>query len=100
MSHAAPASSAEVVAAPVANEIEPNAACPPNEWQSASPISFCSDWRGKNPDPAHQTEVPALWAPSTLYLRFVSRYRGPRVFDAADPNAPGAPLLERVVSER
>ncbi|PYY11558.1 MAG: hypothetical protein DMG69_03660 [Acidobacteria bacterium] len=99
MSHAAPASSAEVVAAPVANEIEPNAACPPNEWQSASPISFCSDWRGKNPDPAHETEVRVLWSPSTLYLRFVCRYRGLHVFDAADPNGRCDHLWDRDVAE-
>jgi alpha-galactosidase len=99
MSHATPASSSEVVAAPIGNEMEPDAACPTKEWQAASPISFCSDWRGENPDPSLETEVRVLWSRSTLYLRFVCRYRELHVFDDADSNGRRDQLWDRDVAE-
>jgi alpha-galactosidase len=97
MSHPAPSS--EVIAAAVAQPVELNAARPAKEWQTASPISFCSDWQGKNPDPALDTEVRVLWSPSTLYLRFACPYRELHVFNDADPNGRRDHLWDRDVAE-
>jgi alpha-galactosidase len=69
------------------------------EWQSAQPIRFCSDWQGKNPDPALETEVRVLWSPESLYLRFVCRYRELFVFDDSDPNGRRDHLWDRDVAE-
>ncbi|HYL15986.1 MAG TPA: carbohydrate-binding family 9-like protein [Terriglobales bacterium] len=99
MSHPAPASSSEVVAAPVASEMELNAGRPAKQWETAFPVSFCSDWQGKNPDPALQTEVRLLWSPSTLYLRFVCRYRQLHVFRDAEPSGRRDHLWDRDVAE-
>ncbi|HKN37111.1 MAG TPA: carbohydrate-binding family 9-like protein [Terriglobales bacterium] len=99
MSYPTPASSSEVMAAHVVPEIELNARDPAKEWQSASPVSFCSDWQGKNPDPALDTEVRVLWSSSTLYLRFACRYRELHVFNDADPNGRRDHLWERDVAE-
>src|SRR5207237_4400193 len=62
-------------------------------------VSFCSDWQGKNPDPALDTEVRVLWSSSTLYLRFACRYRELHVFNDADPNGRRDHLWERDVAE-
>src|SRR5437016_13197070 len=88
MSYPTPASSSEVMAAHVVPEIELNARDPAKEWQSASPVSFCSDCQGKNPDPALDTEVRVLSSSSTLYLRSACRYRVLHVLNDADPNGP------------
>ena len=96
MSHPAPS---EVIAAAVAQPVELNAACPAKEWQTASPISFCSDWQGKNSDPARETEVRVLWSSSTLYLRFGCRYRELHVFNDADANGRRDHLWDRDVAE-
>ena len=89
----------EIVAAPIAGEIKLDAAHPAPEWQRANPITFRSDWQGKNPDPARQTRVRALWSPKTLYLRFECRYRGLNVFPDSDANGRRDHLWDRDVAE-
>jgi len=41
----------EIVAVRVRREIELDAAHPAVEWQNAAPVTYCTDWQGKNPDP-------------------------------------------------
>ena len=68
-------SSNEIIAVHVKQPIALDAAHPTNDWRRATPISFCHDWQGKNPDPDRETTVRVLWSPETLYLRFECRYR-------------------------
>jgi alpha-galactosidase len=69
------APSPEIVAAPVSGEIRFNAEYPAEEWDTATPVTFCSDWQGKNRDRTRQTQVRLLWSPQTLYIRLECRYR-------------------------
>jgi alpha-galactosidase len=89
----------EIVAAAIAGEIKLDAAHPATEWQQASPVTFCSDWQGKNPDPERQTQVRVLWSAKTLYLRFECRYRELTVFTDSDPNGRRDHLWDRDVAE-
>ncbi len=88
-----------VVASRVAHEISLDARHPAPEWQFVSPVTFCADWQGLNPDPARQTEVRVLWTPRTLYLRFECRYRELCVFADSDPNGRRDHLWDRDVAE-
>jgi hypothetical protein len=45
------------------------------DWESAQPITFCSDWRGEHEDPLRETEVRLLWSHQMLFIRFRCRYR-------------------------
>src|SRR5437870_11552413 len=47
---------AEIVALYAPLAIKLDAAHPAAEWQTAKPVSFCSDWQGKNPDPERSEE--------------------------------------------
>lgn len=76
-----------------------DAANPDPAWQYAEPVHFHTDWRGKKPDPALETEVRMLWSPETLYLRFACHYREIFVFDDYDPNGRRDCLWERDVVE-
>jgi len=98
-SPAQPASSSEILAAYVDHEIRLDAADPASEWQSADPVTFSSDWQGRNPDPARETQVRVLWSKQTLYLRFECRYRELYVFDDSDPNGRRDHLWDRDVVE-
>jgi alpha-galactosidase len=89
----------EMIAFPLAKDTRMDAAHPAAEWRKAVPISFCSDWHGKNPDRELQTEVRALWTRQTLYLRFECRYRELYVFADADPNGRRDHLWDRDVAE-
>jgi hypothetical protein len=93
------ASSSEIVAAYTSRELTLDAAHPAAEWQQATPVTFCADWQGKNPNPSRETEVRALWSPQTLYLRFECRYRELLVFADADPNGRRDHLWDRDVAE-
>lgn len=88
-----------VSAVRIAHEIPLDARHPVSEWAQADPVTFCADWRGRNPDPMRQTEVRLLWTPATLYLRFVCRYREIFVFDDSDPNGRRDQLWDRDVAE-
>jgi alpha-galactosidase len=91
--------SSEIVASHVNHEFELDAAHPAKEWQSASPISFCADWQGKNADPGRETQVRTLWSQQHLYLRFNCRYRDLYWFDDSDPNGRRDHLWDRDVVE-
>jgi alpha-galactosidase len=91
--------SSEIVAAYTAREIDPDAAHPVAEWQHAVPVTFCTDWQGKNPDPGRETRVQVLWSPQALYLRFECHYRELHVFADADPNGRRDHLWDRDVAE-
>jgi cellulose/xylan binding protein with CBM9 domain len=90
---------AEIVAQYVAHAIKIDAARSATEWQHARPISFCSDWHGKNPDPERVTEVRVLWSPDSLYIRYECRYRALHVFNDADANGRRDHLWDRDVAE-
>ena len=68
-------------------DIPLNAARPVREWKEASPVTFCSDWQGKNADPERQTTVRVLWSDQTLYLHFDCKFRELHLFDRADTSA-------------
>jgi Carbohydrate family 9 binding domain-like len=89
----------EVRALFVDHEITLDAAHPTVEWQSASAVTFSSDWQGKNPDAALETEVKVLWSEKTLYLRFECRYRELFVFADGDVNGRRDHLWDRDVAE-
>ena len=88
-----------ITAAYVSHEIVINAANPAREWESASSVSFSSDWRGKDSNPDLQTTVRALWSQRNLCLRFECQYRDLFVFNDADPDRRRDKLWERDVAE-
>ncbi len=77
-----------ITATRIAQEIRLDARHPAPEWAKATPVTFCADWQGRNPDPARQTEVRALWTPTHLYLRFVCRYRETLCLRGFEPEWP------------
>ena len=89
----------EVIAARVERALVLDAAHPAPDWQRATPVTFCSDWQGQNPDPGRETTVRALWSEQTLYLRFECRYRNLYVFDDAEANGRRDHLWDRDVAE-
>jgi alpha-galactosidase len=89
----------EIVAVRAEREIKLDAEHPDPQWQAAKPIAFCSDWQGKNPDPARQTTVRVLWSVETLYLRFECRYRELNLFSDSDADGRRGHLWDRDVAE-
>ena len=88
-----------IVAAALLHELEINAKEPAREWQKATPVVFCSDWQGKNPDALRETKVQVLWTRQKLYLRFECRYRTLHTFQSSDPNGRRDHLWDRDVAE-
>jgi alpha-galactosidase len=88
-----------VSAVRIADEIALDARHSAPEWANALPVSFCSDWRGLNSDPGRATEVRLLWTLSTLYLRFICRYRELFVFEDSEANGRRDHLWDRDVAE-
>jgi len=68
-------------------------------WESAAALQFNTDWRGKNPNPARETEVRLLWTPETLFLRFRAKYHTITVFPDTEPNGRRDKLWDRDVVE-
>jgi len=93
------AGDAEIVAVKITEEIQLDSRNPAAAWQLSEPISFYSDWRGKNPDFALNTEVRTLWSASSLYLRFECCYRELFVFEDSDPDGRRDHLWDRDVAE-
>jgi hypothetical protein len=83
----------------VAHEISLNARHPSPDWQTAPPITFCTDWQGQHPDPGRQTEVRLLWTPKMLYLRFECCYRQLCTFEDSDQSGRRDGLWDRDVAE-
>ena len=69
------------------------------DWEAAEPVRFASDWQGKNPDAALETEVRVLWSPQTLYLKFICRYKDIFVFDDSETSGRRDRLWDRDVAE-
>src|ERR1051326_8421393 len=89
----------EAVAMRVVGEIRLDAAGPANEWGKAEPISFRTDWQGKNADSSRETKGRVLWTPQTLYLRFECKHRELFVFGASDKDGRRDHLWDRDVAE-
>jgi alpha-galactosidase len=93
------AATMEIAAARVTSVVTLNAAHPAPAWSAAAPVTFCSDWQGKNSAPDRETKVRVLWSLETLYLRFECRFRELHVFTDSDPNGRRDHLWERDVAE-
>jgi alpha-galactosidase len=91
--------SSEIVAAYIDHEFALDASHKAKEWERASPVSFDSDWQGKNGDPGLETQVQALWSRQHLYLRFECRYREFFTFEDSDPSGRRDHLWDRDVVE-
>src|SRR3989442_6923357 len=91
------ASFSEIVASYVAQEIKLDAAHPATEWQEASPVVFCSDWQGENPNPGRETRVRVLGDPRSLYLSLERRYRALYLVPDALPNGHPDRIWDRYV---
>jgi len=89
----------EITAAFVGSDVALNAAAPSSAWKAAAPVTFCSDWQGKNPAPDRETTVRTLWSKTTLYLRFECHYRELNLFMDSDPNGRRDELWDRDVAE-
>jgi alpha-galactosidase len=94
-----PGPCSEIRALFVDHEIALDAAHPAVEWQSASVVTFSSDWQGENPDAGRETRVRVLWSEKTLYLRFECRYGELFLFTDSDPNGRRDHLWDRDVVE-
>jgi len=91
--------SPEITAAHIPREIRLDAEHPAADWQNTSPIVFCTDWQGKNPDPGRETKARVLWSGETLYLRFECRFYEFFLFSDAEANGHHDHLWERDVAE-
>lgn len=89
----------EAVAQYTTQPIRLDAAHPVAEWAAATPLTFCSDWQGRNPDPSLETLVRLLWNDERIYLRFECHYRELWVFDDSDHRGRRDHLWDRDVAE-
>jgi len=89
----------EIVVARISGAIKLDAIKPDPAWESATAISFCSDWQGRNPDPERSTQVKALWTWEILFLRFDCRFRDLNLFEDSDPGGRRDHLWDRDVAE-
>ncbi len=64
-----------ITASKLATALAPSKLPSAEAWQRATPIRFCADWQGLNPDPQRQTEVRVLWSDAALYVQFRASYR-------------------------
>jgi alpha-galactosidase len=91
--------SEDEIVAKYVDTIHLDAAHPASLWQSATPITFSSDWLGKNADPGRETQLRVLWSRQYLYLRFECHYRELFTFEDSDPNGRRDHLWDRDVAE-
>ena len=71
----------------------------PEAWNASGPVTFNSDWQGRNPDPQRETQVRLLWNPDTLFVHYRARYRTLTVFPEAGPSGRRDHLWDRDVVE-
>jgi alpha-galactosidase len=93
------APSSEVIAPYIDHELRLEDSPMAEEWRNASPIGFCADWQGRNPDPGRETRARALWSRRNLYLRFECRYRELFLFEDSAPSGRRDHLWDRDVVE-
>jgi Carbohydrate family 9 binding domain-like len=93
------APSSEIVATYIDHDLKVQDSNLTTEWQNASPVTFSSDWQGKNADPRRETQVRILWSRHYLYLRFECHYHELFVFEDSDPNGRRDHLWDRDVAE-
>jgi alpha-galactosidase len=93
------APSSEIVATFIDHDLKVQDSNLTTEWQNASPVTFSSDWQGKNADPRRETQVRILWSRHYLYLRFECHYHELFVFEDSDPNGRRDHLWDRDVAE-
>jgi len=72
---------------------------PARAWETAPPVSFCSDWQGKNADRHRETQVRLLWNAEFLFLQFDARYRSINIFADAELTGRRDGLWDRDVCE-
>ncbi len=89
----------EIVATRIDRELRLDPSHMDDQWQNATPVTFCADWQGKNADPERDTEVRVLWSQQNLYLRFKCRFRDLFTFEDSDPNGRRDHLWDRDVVE-
>jgi alpha-galactosidase len=56
----------------------------PSAWDTATPISFCTDWRGDHADPQRETRARFLWSNECLFVQFLCRYRQIHVYEGGN----------------
>lgn len=95
----ADASNSTAVAAKLTAGVDAAGFPPASAWERAEPIRFDADWQGENSDQQRSTEARLLWTSTTLYLRFIARYREISVFPDADPSGRRDKLWDRDVAE-
>jgi hypothetical protein len=91
--------SALAVAARLSEELDAEEFPPLTAWERCTPVKFCRDWLGRNPDPERETEVRLMWTTETLFLRFHVKFRCTTVFEDAEPNGRREQLWDRDVAE-
>ena len=91
--------SREIVATYVDHELRLEDSHVATEWRNAIPITFVSDWQGKNADPERETQVRILWSRQHLYLKFDCHYYELFTFKDSEPNGRRDHLWERDVAE-
>ncbi len=89
----------EVTAAQFTGALDAGGFPAAHAWDQAQPVSFNSDWQGKNADPQLETEARLMWTPASLFLRFRCRYRTLTVFDDSAANGRRDHLWDRDVAE-
>ena len=72
---------------------------PERAWETAPPVCFSADWRGKNADKQRQTEARLVWNAECLFVRFDARYLSITVFANAEASGRRDQLWDRDVCE-
>ncbi len=95
-----PASSPDTATARALNlSVDADGFPPAAAWKDAAPVRFNTDWQGRNPDPQRETEVQILWSPTSIYLKFICRYRVITIFSDASQSGRRDQLWDRDVAE-
>lgn len=74
----------KITAKKLTSQIDRQGLPPGSAWETTQQVSFCSDWRGENPDPERETGVRILWNTDCLFLRFECRYRTIFVYEGGN----------------